>query len=182
MAGWPSPATLRAAGDNGPWPAISVPSRLRNAGYDQARAALTTMTAVGFRAPMIWIDVEPLGRMPWPTGTRSRQLANRRVLEGLMRGFADAGIGYGFYSYPRAWHDITGDWRLPLVPVWATAGRASRAVAIRRCSRRSFSTGPVLIAQWYDDIRDSDISCAGFRLIPPVPPTLSAASGNVPAR
>ena len=32
----------------------------------------------------------------------------------------------------------------------------------------SFSGGPVLVAQWYDSARDSNITCAPFTLVPPV--------------
>ncbi len=170
IAGWPSAAQLRDTGGRGPWLPTSAANRLRNAGYGQARSALSALSGAGFHPPVVWIDVEPHPSRPWPTGTRARQAANRWVLEGVMRGFADAATSYGIYSYPRAWREITGGWRLPQVPVWATAGRSTRAAAIRTCGRRSFSSGRVLIAQWYDDARDSDISCPPFRLAPPVPP------------
>ncbi len=168
LAGWPSPTQLQATGGRGPWPATTRANRLRNAGAAQARHALDTLAATGFRPGMVWIDVEPLPGHPWPTGSAQRRAANRSVLEGVMRAFADAGTAYGVYSYSAAWKDITGGWRLPLVPVWATAGRSGRAAAVRMCGRASFSGGPVLISQWYDDVRDNDLTCAPFRFTPPV--------------
>ena len=146
------------------------PDRLRNAGYAQARDALRTLDEAGFRPPMVWIDVEHLRKQPWPIGSTAKHKANRHVLTGLMWGFADARMPFGFYSYANGWKEITGGWRLPEVPVWATAGRRDRDAAVAMCERPSFSGGPVLIAQWYNDVRDDDISCIPFTLRPPVPP------------
>jgi hypothetical protein len=97
------------------------------------------------------------------------------VLEGLMRGLQDHGFAHGLYSYAAGWHEITGDWRLPTVPVWATAGRLDHPdEALDRCSPPSFSGGPVYIAQWYDDTRDYDRTCSGFSFSRPQIPQAGA--------
>jgi hypothetical protein len=166
---YPTPTQLRRTGDRGPWRTTTEASRLRNSGYAQATFALHTMAAVGFRPPMVWLDVEHLDRQPWPRDTASERVANRQVLLGMMRGFADAGITFGLYSYPRGWQEITDGWQVEEVPVWATAGRSTRSAAQDRCRERSFSGGPVLLAQWYDSVRDSNITCDRFTLVPPVP-------------
>ena len=170
MAAHPTDAQLEATGRNGPWAPTTRADRLRNAGYAQARDALRTLDEAGFRPPMVWIDIEHLRKQPWPIGSTAKHKANRHVLTGLMWGFADARMPFGFYSYANGWKEITGGWRLPEVPVWATAGRRDRDAAVAMCERPSFSGGPVLIAQWYNDVRDDDISCIPFTLRPPVPP------------
>jgi hypothetical protein len=80
-----------------------------------------------------------------------------------MRGLEDNGFAYGLYSYTAGWREITGDWHLPTVPVWATAGRLDYPDEARdRCSQPSFSGGPVHLAQWTDGTRDYNLTCDGF--------------------
>ena len=87
-----------------------------------------------------------------------------------MRGLRDAGFSYGVYSYLSGWQSITGSWRLPGVPVWATAGRLDYpGEAQDRCRQASFSGGRVQMAQWYDDTRDYDLTCDPY--------TFTAAAG-----
>ncbi len=46
------------------------------------------------------------------------------------------------------------------VPVWATAGRLDYPTEAQdRCTQPSFSGGPVLLSQWFDDKRDYDMTC-----------------------
>lgn len=169
IVAWPTAEQLRANATRGPWPGRTQQDRLGNVGYAQARSALDTLASNTFRPPVGWLDVEPIKSRPWPTGTATKRSANRALILGVMRGFADAGIAVGLYSYTAAWRDITGNWRLPTVPVWATAGKAPRSSAVRMCRRPSFSGGPVYLAQWYDSLRDSDITCPPFRLVPARP-------------
>jgi hypothetical protein len=91
------------------------------------------------------------------------------VLAGLLRGLDDAGYAYGLYSYANGWREIAGTWRLPGLPVWATAGRRGSAAAQAMCPGPSFSGGPVHLAQWYDDTRDYDLTCPAYRQAPPMP-------------
>ena len=164
MGTFPTSSQLSAHGDEGPWDPSTRAGQLSNVGYAAAEFAAASMERLGWRPPKVWIDVEPRPAQPWPTGSAARG-ENRSVLEGLMRGLQDNGFAYGLYSYAAGWHEITGDWQLPDVPVWATAGRLDYPdEALDRCSQRSFSGGPVQIAQWYDDIRDYNRTCGGFSL------------------
>jgi hypothetical protein len=169
IVAWPTADQLRADATRGPWPAHTQQDRLGNVGYAQARSALETLANNAFRPPVGWLDVEPIEGRRWPTGTAAKRSANRALILGVMRGFADAGVAVGLYSYTAAWRDITGSWQLPTVPVWVTAGKAPRSNAVRMCRRPSFSGGPVHLAQWYDSLRDSDITCPPFRLVPVLP-------------
>lgn len=181
VAAAPSSEQLAQLGANGPWPADSRSGQLHNYGYAQAVDALRTVGAASLGRTMVWIDVEPHGKQPWLTGTRARETANRQVLEGLFWAFAEAQLPYGLYSYRRGWAEITGSWQLPAVPVWATAGQDTRAAAIAMCRRKTFSGGPALVAQWYDDVRDSDVTCPGFSLLPPVPRPPAVPPGVEPS-
>jgi hypothetical protein len=173
MAAFPTPAQLSAYAAAGPWASRSRPGALSNAGYGEGRYALATLNRIGFFPTTVWIDVEPRSAQPWPTGSAAAQRENRYVVEGLMRALRDAGLAYGLYSYTSGWADITGSWRLPGVPVWATAGRLDYpAEASDRCVQPSFSGGHVYLAQWYDDIRDYDLTCGGYGFTPlAVPPS-----------
>ncbi len=163
MATFPTAAQLSAYGAAGPWLPTTRAAQLSNAGYAEATAALASLTKVGWAPPMVWIDVEPRPAQPWPSATDAQRLENRYVIEGLMRGLRDAGIGYGLYSYTSGWQAITGTWWLRGVPVWATAGRLDYPnEALDRCTQASFSGGTVYLSQWYDDTRDYDRTCGSY--------------------
>jgi hypothetical protein len=178
MATFPTAAQLTTYRAAGPWAPTTRAAQLSNVGYAEARYAVATMAAVGWRPPMVWIDVEPRPAQPWPgvTGTALRE--NRYLIEGLMRGLRDAGFPYGVYSYAAGWTEIVGGWYLPTVPVWATAGRLDYPTeALDRCSQRSFSGGPVHIAQWYDSTRDYDRTCEPYAFrTPAIPPAIMTGS------
>lgn len=177
---FPTPAQLGRYGASGPWATTNRAARLSNVGYAQARFALASLGRVRFATPVVWIDVEPRPAQPWPTSTPQQQQDNRAVIEGLMRGLRDAGVAYGLYSYLAGWRDITGSWLVPGVPVWATAGRLDYPTEARdRCTQPSFSGGQVLLAQWYDDVRDYDMTCSPYAFTPfPAPPPSPPGSGN----
>jgi len=144
----------------GPRTGSARSDQLHNVGYAQARFALATLGRVDFVPPMVWIDVEPRKAQPWPTATPEQQLENRMIIEGLMQGLGDADVSYGLYSNASGWKSITGSWQLPDVPVWATAGRLDYPTEAQdRCTQPSFSGGPVLLSQWFDDKRDYDMTC-----------------------
>ena len=130
---------------------------------------------------MVWIDVEPRPAQPWPTASAAQQRENRYIVEGLMRGLRDSGYSYGVYSFASGWTSITGSWRLSGVPVWATAGRLDfPGEALNLCSTPSFSGGRVYLSQWYDDVRDYDLTCNPYAFTPlPVPASsLSRSTGD----
>lgn len=181
MAAFPTAAQLTAHRSSGPWASSTRAGQLSNAGYAEATFALATLDRTGFHPPVVWVDVEPRAAQPWPTGTATRQRENRYVLEGLVRGLRDGGVAYGLYSYASGWADITGSWRLPGVPVWATAGTLDYPTeALDRCTQASFSGGRVLVSQWYDSTRDYDRTCGTYAFTPfPVPAsTLSGSTGD----
>ncbi|MEE6272311.1 FG-GAP-like repeat-containing protein [Georgenia wangjunii] len=179
MATFPTAAQLSTYGDDGPWRASTRAARLSNVGYAEAQFAVASLARVGWRPPVVWIDVEPRPAQPWPTGTAARVRENRYVIEGLMRGLRDAGYSYGLYSYTNGWNEITGGWWLPGVPVWATAGRLDYpGEALDRCTQPSFSGGRVYISQWYDDTRDYDRTCGTYAFTPLAIPPSSMAGGE----
>jgi hypothetical protein len=169
--------TYRAAG---PWSTRTRAGQLSNVGYAEARYALDTMRAAGFAPPVVWIDVEPRTTQPWPSATARQRRENRYVVEGMMRALRDAGKAYGLYSYTNGWNEITGGWRLPGVPVWATAGTLDYPnEALDRCTQPSFSRGKVLLSQWYDSTRDYDLTCEPYAFTPfPIPPSSLSNSTN----
>lgn len=182
MATFPTAAQLSAHRSGGPWSSRTRAGQLSNAGYAAGRQALASMAEAGFTTRMVWIDVEPRPRQPWPTGTAARQRENRYVIEGMMRAFRDAGKSYGLYSYASGWAELTGSWQLPGVPVWATAGELDYpAEAQDRCRQASFSGGRVLLSQWYDDTRDYDMTCGTYDFAPPrtPPSSLSGSTAEV---
>jgi hypothetical protein len=167
MAAFPTAAQLGAYRTHGPWSSSTRAGQLSNVGYAEAGFAAASLHRLGFAPPVVWIDVEPRAAQPWPTNTTLQRRENRYVIEGLMRGLRDAGFSYGLYSYLSGWQSITGSWRLPGVPVWATAGRLDTPnEALDRCRQPSFSAGRVYIAQWYDDERDYDLTCEPYAFSP----------------
>jgi hypothetical protein len=183
MAGFPTSAQLSTYGSQGPWSTSTRAGRLSNVGYSEAKYAVATLSSIGWRPPVVWIDVEPRDAQPWPSSTWSQRLENRYVIEGLMRGLRDAGFAYGLYSNTSGWQSITGSWRLPGVPVWATAGLLDYPTeALDRCTQPSFSGGRVYIAQWWTEAQDFDYdrTCEPYQFTSlRVPPSaLSSSTGD----
>lgn len=163
MTTYPKPAQLRTYGQTGPWEPTSRLNRLRNAGYAQAQFNLATMDRVGLTKKFLWIDVEPYEVAPW-SGSRTR---NKAVLDGVVKGYRDAGLETGFYTSPGPWSDIIGSARYGL-PEWRTAGghpysHTGYPDARRMCSVSSVQGGPILVAQWWDTKRDHDLLCPRAR-------------------
>ncbi|WP_374969816.1 hypothetical protein [Terrabacter sp. BE26] len=183
MATFPTAAQQAAYGSRGPWRATQRAARLSNVGYAEARYAVSTLGKVAWRPPLVWVDVETHASRPWPTSTATQHRENRYVLEGLMRGLREAGYPYGVYSNASGWREITGSWRLPGVPVWATAGTLDDPnEALDRCTRPSFSGGKVYLSQWWDSTRDYDSTCGtyAFTALPMPASTLSTSTADSP--
>lgn len=162
MASFPTAAQLTTYGDDGPWPTATRADRLRNVGYAEGRDAVASLDAVGWQPGVVWIDVEPLPRQPWPSATSAQRMENRYIVTGVMRALHDGGYGYGIYSYLSGWQAVTDSWQLPGVPVWSPAGRLDRPTeASDLCVTRSFSGGPVYLAQWTDGTYDYNMTCGG---------------------
>ncbi len=163
MATFPNSTQLASYGSSGPWNSATRAGKLSNVGYAEAKAAIDSLSRISWRPDVVWIDVEPRPKSPWPSATAAQRIENRYVIEGLVRGLRDAGFGYGFYSYTNGWNEITDGWSLPGVPVWATAGKLDYPdEALDRCSQASFSGGRVYISQWYDDVQDYDRTCGDY--------------------
>lgn len=177
---FPTAAQLTTYGSQGPWSTATRAGRLSNVGYAAARHAIDSLRSVGFAPPTIWIDVEPRPAQPWPSDTAAQRRENRYVVEGQMRAVRDAGFSYGLYSFSSGWSEITGGWRLPGVPVWATAGRLDYPdEALDRCRQPSFSGGRVLLSQWTDDVRDYNRTCEPYEFTRlPVPASTLSNSTN----
>jgi len=181
MAGFPTSAQLTAYGSSGPWRATTRAAQLSNVGYAEARYAVGSLAKVGWRPPVVWVDVEPRPAQPWPSTATAQRLDNRYVIEGLMRGLREAGYPYGVYSNASGWQAITGSWWLPGVPVWATAGTLDYPTeALDRCTQASFSGGKVYLSQWWDTTRDYDRTCGtySFTALPMPASTLSNSTGD----
>lgn len=163
MTTYPKPAQLRTYGQSGPWAPNTRSNRLRNAGYAQAQFNLATMDRVGLSKEFMWVDVEPYEVAPW-SSSRTR---NKAVLDGVLKGYRDAGVATGFYTSPGPWQDIIGSARYGL-PEWRTAGGhpwsdTGYPDARRMCSVSSVQGGPILVAQWWDTKRDHDLLCPRAR-------------------
>ncbi|GAB2892588.1 FG-GAP-like repeat-containing protein [Neomicrococcus lactis] len=169
MATYPTAAQLSTYGAAGPWKGTGLQARLANAGYAQAKQAIGTLAKIGWKPSTVWIDVEPRPKQPWPAGTTPATAANNRaVVEGYMRALRDNNFAYGFYSYTNGWKEIVSTWRVPAVPVWATAGTLDYPnEALDRCTQPSFSGGKVLISQWYNTTQDFDRTCPGYAFTTP---------------
>ena len=181
MAAFPTASQLRNDSSKGPWSASTRAGQLSNAGYAQASFAAASLARNSFRPAMVWIDVEPRTAQPWPTATAAEQRENRLVIEGVMRGLREAGYSYGLYSYTSGWQAITASWYLPGVPVWATAGRLDYPTEAQdRCIQPSFSGGRVYLSQWYDDVRDYDLTCSNYAMaaLPMPGSVLSSATAD----
>ena len=153
VTSYPTSAQLTRYGGSG-----STAQRLYRTGAAQARYNITNMRAAGLRAPMVWVDVEPVRSAPWSSSTS----ANNAFLNGVFAGYRAAGIRTGLYSYAGAWKQITGGRQLRTVPTWVPSGGAVRTGAAARCRQRSFSGGPVWMGQWTAGDRDHNITCAGI--------------------
>lgn len=154
FAAMPTGQQVRTYGTAGPFDTTTRVGQLANTGYAQGLWSASVLQAHAMSVPMVWLDVEARKRQPWG----SNPVENVAVLQGATKALQDKGFSVGYYSYLYGWNQITGGLRSPL-PVWATAGRRGRSAAAAMCSQPSFSGGPVLVAQWYDDVRDSDIAC-----------------------
>jgi hypothetical protein len=183
MAAFPTPAQLTTYRAQGPWSSSTRAGQLSNVGYAEAQYAVASLNRIGYRPPVVWIDVEPRPAQPWPSSNAAQRLENRYVIEGLMRGLRDRGYAYGLYSFLSGWQGITGSWRLPGVPVWAASGTLDYPNEARdKCVQPSFSGGRVYLSQWLNDARtlDYNLTCEpyAFTALPAPPATLSNSTAD----
>ena len=99
MATFPNSTQLASYGSSGPWNSATRAGKLSNVGYAEAKAAIDSLSRISWRPDVVWIDVEPRPKSPWPSATAAQRIENRYVIEGLVRGLRDAGFSfYGFAS------------------------------------------------------------------------------------
>lgn len=163
MTTFPKRSQIKRYGAQGPWPATGHRNRLRNTGVAQAQFNLATLDRVGLKSDFMWVDVEPYPVAPWTSNRKN----NKAVLDGVLRGYQDAGLDVGFYTSPGPWRDIIGTARYGL-PEWRTAGghpwsRTDYGSARKMCRVTSVQGGPILLAQWWDTKRDYDLLCPAAR-------------------
>lgn len=159
VSSFPSAAQLREYGADGPHDASTRLGQLRNVGYQQARYNIGTMGQVGLLSPLVWIDVEPVPVFEWSTDKQ----ANAAVIEGVARGYVDAGFRIGVYSTPYLYETVVGDLSLDGIPEWRAAGQTSRAEALARCGDEwSIQGGTAVMGQWVEAQRDKNITCDGI--------------------
>ena len=159
VSSYPDKATLREYGADGPYDASTRLGQLKNVGYQQARFNIGTMGKVGLLSPIVWIDVEPVPVFEWSED----QQANAAVIEGVARGYVDAGFRIGVYSTPSLYERVVGDLDLGGIPEWRAAGQTSRAEALDRCGPDwSIQGGEAVMGQWVEQRRDQNITCPGI--------------------
>ncbi|GAA4824818.1 hypothetical protein ACFQ0K_17885 [Nocardioides caeni] len=159
VSSYPSRAQLQEYGADGPYDASTRLGQLRNAGYQEARYNIGTMGQVGLLSPIVWIDVEPVPSFEWS----SDKQANAAVIEGVARGYVDAGFRIGVYSTPHLYETVVGNLSLGGIPEWRAAGQTSRAEALNRCGDDwSIQGGPAVMGQWVESERDKNVTCDGI--------------------
>jgi len=162
VVSYPSRAQLEKHRDAGPYAGGTRIGALRNVGYEQSRANLTTMKRAKLKVPAVWLDVEPVTIWEWSPDRR----ANAAVVQGAARAYRDAGYKIGVYSTAHLWELIVGDFSLG-VPEWRAAGETSRAEALNRCGKsHSIQGGPAVLSQWVALNRDQNVTCPGVNALP----------------
>lgn len=161
VVSYPNAQTLKQYGGTGPFRGNTKAGSLSNVGYQAARFNLRTMRAARLTTPMIWIDVEPVPKFEWS----SDLAANAAVVQGMARGYTEAGFKIGFYSTPSLWRRVVGDLRIGS-PEWRAAGQTSKAEALSRCGPDwSIQGGTALLGQWVEDGRDRNVTCPGVSTV-----------------
>ncbi|CAM3218187.1 hypothetical protein NODU109028_04245 [Nocardioides dubius] len=163
VASYPDRDTLAELGGEGPFQSRTKLGRLRNVGYQQAAYNVKSMQTAGLRTPMLWIDVEPVPDFEWSADV----VANAAVVQGLARGYTDAGLKIGVYSTPHLWQRTVGDLALG-VPEWRAAGHTSRDEALSRCGADwQIQGGDAVFGQWVADDRDHNVTCPAVTSLTP---------------
>ncbi len=106
---------------------------------------------------MVWIDVEPVPYYDWSSSVSD----NAAVVQGVARGYLDAGLNIGVYSTPYLWEGVVGDLAFG-VPEWRAAGQSSMAEALSRCGEDwSIQGGEGVMGQWVEANKDRNVTCPG---------------------
>jgi hypothetical protein len=124
-----------------------------NYGYGASTYALKVAAFADIHSSVWWLDVET--ENTWSNDTK----ANVAVLEGMIAAIHHQTIHttIGIYAYPGQWKLITGGWK-PGLPAWVATSKADRAHAVAACYEPSFTSGPVVLTQYTDEL-DRDYVC-----------------------
>ncbi len=157
VASYPSAEQLERYGDRGPHDGATKRGALRNTGFQQARYTIGLMREAGMEVPAVWVDVEPVPDFEWSEDPGD----NAAVVQGIVRGYSDAGYRVGVYSTPVLWAGVVDDLALGL-PEWRAAGQTSREEARARCGPEwVIQGGPAVMGQWVEARRDQNVTCPG---------------------
>nr|WP_227466983.1 hypothetical protein [Nocardioides lijunqiniae] len=160
VSSFPEPDALARHADEGPYDGTTRLGALRNAGYQQAGFNVASMRTAGLQTPFVWIDVEPVPDFEWSGDL----VANAAVVEGVARGYVEAGYAIGVYSTPSLWDRVVGGLELG-VPEWRAAGQTSRAEAESRCGDDwVIQGGESVMGQWVEADRDQNVTCGDVHL------------------
>jgi hypothetical protein len=113
---------------------------------------------VGFRTPMVWVDVEQRKtNYRWTTRPADRNLP---VLQGLLAGLKHYGYRPGIYTTASHWTEITGGVRLGQ-PEWTAIGATTATAALATCRAPGRQGSPVVLAQFTNTAKtiDYDVLC-----------------------
>ncbi|MEO6144635.1 MAG: peptidoglycan-binding protein [Dermatophilaceae bacterium] len=157
MTTYPTPTQVTTYGLTGPYKGTTLVAKLANTGFAQAKFNVASMRSAGLVSPIVWVDVESYRVAPWSKS----KVANKAVLDGVLRGYRAAGLRVGVYSTPYLWNGVVGTARYGL-PEWRTAGPRTKAVALTRCTGPSFQGGRAVLAQWTTFAMDFDLTCPGY--------------------
>jgi hypothetical protein len=157
VVSYPDEQTLTQLSHKGPYAGDTRLGALSNVGYQAALFNLDTMKRVGLKTPVLWIDVEPVVHFDWSPDV----VANAAVVQGMARGYQDAGFRIGFYSIGSLWTRVVGTLRFG-APEWRPAGERGLGEALSRCGPDwSFQGGSAVLGQWVEDGRDRNVTCPG---------------------
>lgn len=132
-----------------------------NYGYNAARYAFSYANSRAAAGPghTWWLDVETDNS--WSRADLSANLAD---IAGSIDYLTSRGVVVGVYSTPYQWTRITGGARIPGLPNWAAGARdAGQAAAF--CATKSFTGGPVLLAQFVEGDFDRNYPCPGAEAV-----------------
>ncbi len=190
VADWPSPANGTASlttpygSCDGSWStACGYLFGVERAVYDYqlaaagaaAVAAAGALAVPGPNTAAWWLDIETLASWATPSKAASWSALNVATIQGFVGGLRASGAGgpIGFYSTPLQWQAITGlsaqtspQQFSAGAPDWV-AGVGSLAQAEASCAK-SFSGGPVTLAQYSAGGLDADYPCPPAGPPPPV--------------
>ena len=140
-------------------------------GLDAARDAYAYATGRASAGPghLWWLDVETANSWSPDQG------ANAAVIAGAIAFFRSQGVAVGIYSTRYQWGLITGGVSIPAIPNWVPGAQNAAEAPSFCAARRSFTGGPVVMAQYTSGV-DYDMICPGSSLprpLPVAPPPLS---------